>query len=697
MSDLQLLNSHEIKSEGISFMKSKLGIIALLVILMISAWSCKETTPTASGVISRISGVVYDISATQVIANAAVYLSTTAGVDSAYTKSDGTFYFEIDLGTVTNNSATISVRKAGYLQKSFEFSVASDTTLEIGLEIDAATLAIVTGTVRDSSAYLYPLRNTTVLLLLPGYIDSVVTEKEGTFRFTADLIDRDSVQATLTIFKTGYATKSQTLTLYRGATRDLGNVLLAADRTSTTAFLDGRAFDATSRLPLYGVEVTMISDLRTDSVGTAVGGDYSFSVDLQGLPSFSGLLKVAKNGYKPQTSSFEVSAGKTTSQDFYLVRDTTTSIRDTSTTSLYAHSIAFVKMTANQISVYGVGGVETSIITWEVRDSLGFPIDIDHHDTVEFALVGNPVNGGAYVSPSRAVTNASGRVSTTINSGTISGVVQFITTIHRRVDGMLIQSMPVIITINAGLPDQAHFSIGAHQLNFAGYDWLAHTDDILVQVGDKYSNPVKASTAVYFNTTGGVVLASGFTDATSHATVTLYSGNPLPKLELSDLAQYGLTSTEVGDGTGYLWVKSQTLGENNVTVQDSILLLMSGSSEIYVTLPGGGVHVDSGSCIQIPVQISDRFGNPLAPGTTISTQIEYHPPEGTNWGVSASGLPVDALADYLTRGPGRTDFTLSICDATAGGTPDQMPFVVTIRITGPNGNVFTTINGNVGP
>jgi hypothetical protein len=178
--------------------------------------------------------------------------------------------------------------------------------------------------------------------------------------------------------------------------------------------------------------------------------------------------------------------------------------------------------------------------------------------------------------------------------------------------------------------------------------------------------------------------------------VTLYSGNPLPKLSLADLAQYGFTSADVGDGTGYLWVKAQSLGENSVTVTDSILLLMSASSEIFATVPPN-LHVDSGTCVQIPVRISDRYGNPLAPGTQVSTEVQFSPPIGYNWAVTATGLPEDPLADYLTRGPGRTDFTLTICDATPGGTPQQMPFVVTIRVTGPNGNVYTNINGVVGP
>ena len=679
-------------------MKSKLISILLAIVFTLGVWSCKDVPPeTGVGAgTTIIQGIVYDVNSSIAISNAAVYLATSQRTDSIYTGTDGKYRFEVDLGAIQDINATLTVRKAGYISRSFDLSVASDTLVDVGLNINVATLAVIQGTVRDSSVYLYPLRNATVLLTLPGYVDSVVTAKEGTFRLTADLVDRDSLQVIFTVFKTGYSTKRLTFTIFKGLTKDLGDVLLAVDKASTLTQVFGRVFDAQSKLPITNSTVTLVSNLLTDSVLTSFSGDYSFSIDLQGLPSLQGLLKVVKNGYKSQSATFSSEAGKTFSQDFYIIRDTTTAIRDTSATSLFAHSIAFVSLSAREISVYGVGGTEASIVVWEARDSLGFPIDIDHRDTIEFELVGVPVSGGAYVSPARAITNASGRVATTINSGTVSGVVQFIAKLHRDIDGHIIRSTPVIITINAGLPDQAHFSIGADQLNFAGYDWLARTDGILVQVGDKYSNPVKVSTAVYFNTTAGVVTASGFTDITSHAKVTLYSGNPLPKLSLADLAQYGFTPAEVGDGTGYLWVKAQSLGENSVTVTDSILLLMSASSDIFATVPPN-FHLDSGTCVQIPVRISDRYGNPLAPGTQVSTEVQFSPPIGYNWAVTATGLPDDPLADYLTRGPNRTDFTLTICDATPGGTPQAMPFVVTIRVTGSNGNVYTNINGVVGP
>jgi hypothetical protein len=282
-----------------------------------------------------------------------------------------------------------------------------------------------------------------------------------------------------------------------------------------------------------------------------------------------------------------------------------------------------------------------------------------------------------------------GRVATTINSGTVSGVMQFIATLRRNSDGAVISSTPVVITVNAGLPDQAHYTVAPRQYNFAAYNWLGRTNDITVQVGDVYSNPVKTGTSVYFNTTGGVIAASGFTAPTSHATVLLYSGNPLPRdATLTPPALFG-------DGTGYAWVRAHSLGQNSVNVIDSVLILFSGVSNI--TLSTSTVHIDSGGCVDVSVTVADQNGNPLAPGTLIKTEVEFTPPEGTNWSVLASGLPEDPLADFLTRGPGHTEFTLHICDGTPGGTPSRMPFNVKISVTGPNGNTFTTVSGDVGP
>jgi len=48
-----------------------------------------------------------------------------------------------------------------------------------------------------------------------------------------------------------------------------------------------------------------------------------------------------------------------------------------------AQTIAFVGANPQEIRVKGVGQIETSYLTWEVRDSLGLPIDLSHADSVD--------------------------------------------------------------------------------------------------------------------------------------------------------------------------------------------------------------------------------------------------------------------------------------------------------------------------
>lgn len=663
-------------------MKSQRTLLLLAIALVLGLWSCKETPVNPSTGPVSIQGIVQDVATSAPLQNAVVYLALQGTTDSAFTKSDGRFSFAVDLSQLQGNSATMTVLKTGYMPVSYNFNVVSDTSFNVIMGVDRSTSALVVGVLRDS-ATLYPLRNGVILLSLPGVVDSVTTPVDGTFRLYADLVDRDSLPVTLTAFKTGYKVKHLNFTIHKDQTTTLGDVLMDVDVASTAGQVLGRVFDAQSRLPLGAASVILTSNIFVDSVQTSFAGNYSFTIDLQGLPTISGNLSISKNGYKAQSASFSVDAGQTFSADFYLNRDTTTGVRDTNGTGL-AHSIALISVSNNEISVYGVGGIESSILTWEVRDSLGFPIDIDHSDTVTFELMGTPVRGGAYVSPASAMTNASGRVATTVNSGTVSGVLQFVAKLHRESDGVTIESQPVLITVNAGLPDQAHFSIGAEVINFPGYDWLGRIDHMTVQVGDVYSNPVKSGTAVYFSTTGGVIDASGFTDNTSHATVSLYSGHPKP----SDAIL----------GPGFAYVHATTMGDGGSTVGDSIRILFSGIAEITNVNPTSFAVARGGSSGPITFSVSDENGNPLASGTHISVTLQYTPPPNNSTiNLAVTGDISVTLGDTQARGAGITNFSFQVVDQTQGGVSSQIPVTVVISVTSQNGTPAPRqISGTIG-
>ncbi len=348
-----------------------------------------------------------------------------------------------------------------------------------------------------------------------------------------------------------------------------------------------------------------------------------------------------------------------------------------------AAAIAFIEESLNAISVREVGGDETSLLTFEVRDSLGVPVDAQHQANVTFFIQSGP-GGGEYVSPTSGVTQGStGRVQTTLSSGTKAGVVQVVaqTTSGSRT----IRSAPVIVNIFGGFPDQAHFSIGSEKLNFPGYNILNLTNTITVIAGDKYSNPVRPGTAVYFRTTGGTinVPSTAYTSADGVATAALRSGNPRPYDPIL--------------GVGFAYVTASTVGQSGNTVSDSTIVLFSGISQISnlstlsFTVPAGG------SSGPITFKVSDQNGNPLAATTTITVTLQYTPPPNTTINLAVTGDTHVTLGDTQAKGAGATDFSIQVVDQTVGGVPTSIPVTVIISVSSPNGKPpDVSISGTIG-
>lgn len=665
-------------------MNSKYLLLLVAVFFGLGLWGCQDVAPDAAGTV-KITGLVHDLQTGATVQSATVFLNAGGTIDSVVTGADGAFAFEVGVNTL-KDGGTITVKKSGYVIKAVNVPNANATSFDITLTTDLTTSALVVGTLRDSTT-LYPLRNGTVILTLPGVVDQFLTLVDGNFRLTADLVDRDSLPVTLTTVKDGYKTRTLHVTVYKGQTKNLGNVLLQVDAGSGVATVLGRVIDNTSRNPVGNATVVLSTPIYTDSIQTGGDGSYTFTANLQGLSSVSGSVNVKKSGYRSNGYNFSVNAGEQFAEDVVILRDTTTGVPRDSAGTGNAHSIALVSLSANQISVYGVGGTESSIIIWEVRDSLGFPIDIDHRDTVNFSLIGVPAGGaqGAYVSPSSELTNVSGRVATTINSGTVSGVLQFTASLRRESDGVVIRSTPVVITVNAGLPDQVFFTVAPVEFNFPGLDWLGRTDPVTVQVGDKYSNPVKTNTAVYFNTTGGIINASGFTNPDGQATVDLHSGNPRP--------------SDPVFGPGFAWTRATSVGENGVTVGDSILVLFSGNASISNINPlSFTVDSASGSTSgPINFRVSDENGNPLSQGTRIQVQLQYTAPPLTTINLTTIGDVDITLGDTQVKGPGTTQFSFQVVDQTIPRLVTRIPVTATIKVTSRNGNPpAVQLNGTIG-
>lgn len=423
----------------------------------------------------------------------------------------------------------------------------------------------------------------------------------------------------------------------------------------TVAAVSGTIRDSLNGTPVNGATVNLvilrkgISENRT----TGSDGSFQFVVDLGDTLRTPASLTITKRGYKSKVTTVDLFPGQTrTLPDIAIERDTTTGVVGGTT---YANTIAFISAVPTQLSVRGVGGSETSIITFEARDSFGVPIDFEHRDTIAFHLLGAPTEGGAYVSPPTAVTNASGRVAVTVNSGTVSGSLQIVARLRRETDGITIQSEPARIVIHGGLPSQRYFTIGASPINVPGLTINGKTSAIRVIVGDRYGNPVSPGTAIHFFTDIGIVTTNtGFTCVNGFASATLFSGNPR-----------GVQ--------GFGFVKAQTVGEGGTTVIDSVRMLFSGPPEIIRAIGTYPDTVQTGGCVTYLVRVSDINGNPLSPGTTIKPTINAL--TATNVAPTSIRMP-----DTQVRGPGGTEFLFTVCDVIET-EPPQIGGVVVVYIT----------------
>jgi len=322
-----------------------------------------------------------------------------------------------------------------------------------------------------------------------------------------------------------------------------------------------------------------------------------------------------------------------------------------------AKSILLTSASATDISVKGTGSSETASLVFEARDSLGQAIDLAHSTVLNFTISAPDL--GATLTIASAATDGSGRATTLVQSGTKSGVIQV--QASTVIDGITVSSLPVRISINSGLPDQTHFTIGAQKFNFPGLDFNGLTDDITIQMGDKYSNPVQPGTVAYFNTSHGIIQTTGSTTSSNgFITKTLYSANPRPEGVYATVpppAFYGGPITN----NGWTEVYSTTAGPNGTTVMDSAKVLWTGTPVIINT----GINLfavpDGGSVGGIAFTVEDRYGHPLSAGTTISLSAE---------GLKvSSNCPTGGLPDTWNTGPGYTTFIAILSDASPNTIP----------------------------
>ena len=421
--------------------------------------------------------------------------------------------------------------------------------------------------------------------------------------------------------------------------------------------LKGQVLDKKTNNPIDSAVVRLL-DYTTDVIQiTDQNGRYEITITVDSVMELR--VVAFKEGYNPDTVKVFAVPQRTVEVPPLLLELVTPVVE----TSGEAASIVLVDQSATTIGVKESGAPETAKLTFEVQDSSGVPVDISHSVEVSFAIGSGP-GGGEFVYPQKMRTDNRGRVYVNVVSGTKAGVVQIVATAESK--GKIIRSKPVAITIHGGLPDSAHFSVVPAKVNFPGYVQFGLRNKITAFVGDKYGNPVKPGTAVYFTTTGGIIQGSALTDKYGQASVDLISAAPLP--------------VHPTLGPGFATVTATTVDENQKEIKAETIVLFSGAP--VITINPSTIDIPNLGSQAFTYTVSDQNGNPLAEGSSITVTAE-----GQN--LKLIGDTKVNIPDTQSKSWTRFGFTITDTDSSEAVRVVQ----VKISVTGPNGAAVLKISG----
>ncbi len=428
--------------------------------------------------------------------------------------------------------------------------------------------------------------------------------------------------------------------------------------TGEISTFDGQVIDYISGSPIQSASVVVTGGPKELTLTTDTQGKFSGSLTI--TSSINLTLLTAANGYLMDTTSLFLPKGKGVSVPIIQLRKQSTN----SNPSGEPKSIWLKTLTSPVIGVKESGSEETARIVFEVQDSAGVPIDLTHTVDVTFRFGSHP-NGGEVLDPPSVSTNNSGVAVVNLTSGFKAGVVQIVADIVY--NGKKISSQPVAISIHGGLPDSAHFSIAPQAYNFPGWHIYNMHDAITAFVGDKFSNPVRPSTSVYFSSTGGIIEGSALTNAQGIGSVDLISADPKPYHPVF--------------GPGFATVQAKTADENQNTLTREVVILFSGWPIISVTPTS--IDVPHQGYQNFTYYVQDLNGNPLSAGTSINVDIQ-----GDN--VAGQGDLSFTLPD--TQSKSWTQFSFLIYD-TNDTINVAKPVTAKLSVDGPNGKTSILISG----
>ena len=159
-------------------------------------------------------------------------------------------------------------------------------------------------------------------------------------------------------------------------------------------------------------------------------------------------------------------------------------------------AVEYVSSTSTQLSLKGIGGQETAVLTFRLVGASGAPII---GEDVAFALSSSA--GGATLAAGRETdeTDINGEVTTVLQSGTTAATVSVVATHVVVATGIEISGQSPDIVISTGIPVDDRFSISYGPQNPAGaFDTDGIEVDINIIASDQFGNDALDGTQIRF-------------------------------------------------------------------------------------------------------------------------------------------------------------------------------------------------------
>lgn len=412
------------------------------------------------------------------------------------------------------------------------------------------------------------------------------------------------------------------------------------------------------------VEITAPEEFAGTTLVTDENGAFAFS-GITVSESISLTIEVKKTGFIISSFNVPVSGGLeiVLDQPIELNPESNgegTGEGEVSGPSEGAAVIILDAISDNVLNIKETGGLVNTSFTFQVQDSAGRNLDLSNAVEVNFSIISGP-GGGEGILPATVRTNATGKATSNLFSGSLAGVVQIKAEITRVDVGLTIESTPVAITIHGGFPTQDGFYLTSDITNLETSS--SQETQITAKLVDEFSNPVKPGTAVYFSSTIGSIQGSqaGQSNDDGEVSVNFWCDGNL--------------------GSGV--ITARTVDGDNQEITKDLEVICSGSDALISVNPDQ-FQIEPGGSQRFDFVITDTGGRPMAKGTQVqilNNDASYAINGNTNF----------EIPNTVTTGPGKTSFSFVL---EYFGL-DAAELILPISVTSPSGQETTfNITGN---